>query len=802
MKNLLFILLSTSFFTVCFAQTFTAKVLDGSTLEPLSNVNVFVENSQLSATSDFEGNVVLKSLKDGSIVKFTHVGFDDYNHTFYVVDDPELGTSQVNIIMNKKTFQAPEFTVSSVRAGNTIPIAQTTLTKEDLQKQNLGQDLPFLLNQTPSVVVSSDAGNGVGYTGIRIRGTDITRINVTFNGVPVNDPESQGVFFVNFPDITSSVNSLQIQRGIGTSTNGSGSFGASINISTNDLDPKPYAKVSSSAGFFNTFKNTVELNSGLIGKRFAFYGRLSKITSDGYIDRGWSDLKSFYISGGYYGKSTVVKLNIFSGKEATYQSWNGVEQSIMDTNRTFNVSGTDYFQKTIPYHNQTDNYQQDYYQLFVNQQAGKYINLNLAMFYTRGRGYYEEYKVGETVSDYGITPGIVGNDTAFTSDLVRQLWLDNHYYGFNAGARFTKKKWDVSLNGGFYRFDNTHYGKVIWAQFAGDSDPERRYYNNTAAKMDGHVYVKAEYEILSGLKVFADIQYRAVNYTINGFRDNPGIVVQDIFHFVNPKVGVSYDVSAAHRVYGYFGMAGHEPNRVDYETSINQKPQAEYLRDFELGYVFRHRLVTASINGFFMDYTNQLVNTGKLNDVGAYTRTNAPSSYRAGFEIEAGFQILKNLTFNLHFTYSRNRIQNFVEYFDNYDTGLQDSVIYTETDISFSPDAIGGFTIIYSPIKNLFFDLTGKFVSQQFMDNTSNPNRILRPFFTNDFRVRYGITIKKLVKLDFNVVVNNFTNRMYEPNGYTYSYISGGTLYTSNNFYPMAGINVMGGITVTVGDFK
>lgn len=802
MKKIFFLLLFGSI-TNLFAQNeVKLRVYDALTMEPLSNVSLVAENSQMTAISDYDGSIVLQSLKEGTSLKFSHIGYEDYFHIYSIGTNPELTAGELKIMMIKKTYQAPEFTVSSVRANTTSPIAQTNLTKEDLDKKNLGQDLPILLDQTPSVVVNSDAGNGVGYTGIRIRGTDITRINVTFNGVPVNDPESQGVFWVNFPDIASSVNSLQIQRGVGTSNNGSGSFGASVNISTNELNPKPFARISSSVGFFNTFKNTAEINTGLIGKRFAFYGRLSKLTSDGYIDRGWSDLKSFYVSGGYYGKSTVVKLNIFSGKEATYQSWNGVEESIMDTNRTFNVSGTDYFQKAVPYKNQTDNYQQDYYQLFVNQQAGKFFNINLALFYTRGRGYYEEYKVGQTLANYNIAPAIIGTDTAFSSDLVRQLWLDNHYYGFNAGLRYTKKKLDITLNGGFYKYDAAHYGKVIWAQFTGDSDPDKRYYDRTAVKMDGHVFIKAEYEIVSGLKVFGDVQYRAVDYTINGFRDNPGIFIHDVFHFVNPKVGVSYDVNASHRVYGYFGMASHEPNRGDYETGINQKPLPETLRDFEAGYRFKHRIVQASINGFFMDYTNQLINTGKLNDVGAYTRTNVASSYRAGFEIEAGFQILKNLTLQLNFTYSRNRIANFTEYYDNYDTGLQDSIVHGETDISYSPDAIGGFTISYSPLKNLFFDLTGKLVSQQFLDNTSNANRILKPFFTNDFRVRYSVMIKKLVKIDLNVVVNNFTNRMYEPNGYTYSYVYGGALTTSNNYYPMAGINVMGGIVVTVGDLK
>jgi len=770
----------------------TGTVKDAVTGESLSNAHISVLQTYKATYSDFRGSFDAGELKKGEYTfTVSHLGYEKYTQTVRVGRD-----TTVTVTLQPSAILVDEIEIISTRVDDKAPVTQKTVTREELQKQNLGQDLPYLLNQTPSVVVNSDAGNGVGYTGIRIRGTDITRTNVTINGIPVNDPESQGVFWVNMPDLASSVSTVQIQRGVGTSSNGAGSFGATININTNELHADPYAQISSSAGSFNTFKNTIEVGTGLIGKHFSFNGRLSKITSDGYVDRGWSDLKSFFVSGGYYGKKTVVKFNIFSGKEATYQSWNGVPEYMLDTNRTFNVSGTDGFQRSTPYDNQTDNYQQDHYQGFLNQQFGKYVNANLALYYTRGRGYYEEYKVGENMADYGMDSIFAGGDTIAQTDLIRQLWLDNHLYGANLSVNYTKGRWNVTGGGGWNNFENDHYGRVIWAEYAGGTQPDDEYYLRHASKMDMNVYAKVEFSIIKQLSIFVDLQYRRVDYRIDGFPGNSAIVVHDIFNFFNPKGGITYDLNPSNRFFAYFGMASKEPNRVDYETSSAQKPVHETLRDLEIGYQHRHKIFTIAANIFWMDYTNQLVQTGRLNDVGAYTRTNAASSYRVGIEIDGAVNILKNLRFAANFTFSKNKIDNFVEYTDNYDTGMQDAIQRGTTDISFSPDIVAGFTLSYSPVKRLEMDITGKYVSRQFLDNTSQVSRSLDPYFVNDFRIRYNIPVKGLFEIGLNLMVNNFTHRMYEPNGYSFSYTSGGEMTTENWYYPQAGINVLGGITL------
>lgn len=792
MKKILFIIIFFFSFSLKAQYQIFGTIKDSLSNELLAGAFITLEGTHKKSTSDYQGKFYLDGIKKGNYTLIvSYLGYKKYIQRITINNHLEL-----TIKMESSPILTDEIEIISTRADKNSPITQTIVNKEELQNQNLGKDIPILLDQTPSVVVNSDAGNGIGYTGIRIRGTDITRTNVTINGIPVNDAESQGVFWVNMPDLVSSVSDIQIQRGVGTSTNGAGSFGATININTNEMKPNAYAQASSSFGMFNTFKNTIEFNTGLIGDHFVFNGRLSKITSDGYIDRGWSDLKSFFISGGYYGKNSVIKFNIFSGKEVTYQSWYGVPEFLLDTMRTDNVAGTDYYQKNPAYENQTDNYQQDHYQLFYNQKIGKYINTNLALYYTRGRGFYEEFKVNDALPNYGIDSLFIGNDSITQSDLIRQLWLDNHLYGFNLSGNYQKGRINATLGGGWNNYIGDHYGKIIWMQFAGNYQPNDKYYDRTASKMDLNVFGKLDLEIIQHLNLFIDLQYRRVDYQINGFANNPDIFVHDIFHFFNPKFGLSYELKSKHQFYVYFGIANKEPNRVDYEISSTNKPTFETLRDLEIGYQFRHKIFTVSSNVFWMDYTNQLVQTGKINDVGAYTRTNTPNSFRAGLEIYGSVNILKNLKLSANFTFSQNKILDFTEYIDNYDTGIQDSVRYDITDISFSPDFIAGFTFSYSPIKNLELDITGKYVSRQYLDNTSNINRSLDPYFVNDFRIRYDIHIKKMFHIGMNVIVSNFTNRFYEPNGYSFSYTYGGDLITENWYYPQAGINVMGGITL------
>lgn len=775
------------------AQNFLeGNVVDSLSGEPLPSAYISVDNTYHTAFTDAKGYFRINGIKNGEYtLRIKYLGYKDYS-TMVVLKERQT----INIVLQPLDIFTDPAEVMATKAAEYAPISQTNLTAQQIENKNLGKDLPYLLDGTPNVVTYSDAGAGVGYTGLRIRGSDATRINVTINGIPVNDAESQGVFWVNTPDISSSLSSVQIQRGVGTSTNGAGAFGATLNLSTNEFNPQPFAQISSSAGFFNTFKNTIELNSGLIGNHFVFSGRLSKITSDGYVDRGWSDLKSFYVSGGYFGKNTTVKFNIFSGKENTYQAWNGLIEDSLATNRTYNSAGTDSGTKNPPYENETDNYQQDYYQLFITQNFGKHWNLNIAGHYTRGKGYYEQYKTDRTLADYQIDSLIMGTDTITTSDLIRQLWLDNHYAGGIFSLNYQRKKWKFTIGGSGHYYTGHHYGRVIWARYAVNSEFNHEYYNNPADKLDMNVYAKADYEIIRGLKVFADLQYRFVNYHINGFTDNPGLTVNETYHFFNPKAGISYDLNSNNRFYAYFGVANKEPNRVDFETSTANRPQHETLRDLEVGYTRRGKIYQLTANVFWMDYTNQLVISGKINDVGAYTRTNAPSSYRLGIEVDGSVKIVKRLRLDANLALSLNKIKNFTEYVDNYDTGVQDEIVHGTTDISFSPPIVGFISLNYEPINRLNLNVAVKYVDRQFMDNTSNTGRMLNRFSTGDFQVTYDIPVKKICMIGLRLSVYNFFNTMYEPNGYTFSYIYGGQSYTENYYYPQAGIHLMGGITL------
>lgn len=767
-------------------------VTDAHTGETLVGASIILTESFKGITSDAKGRFVIKGVKPEPIpVRVSFIGYQTYQDTIFPPFQHEY-----HITLIPFSVLVAEVEVAGIRVSENMPVAQTNLNESDIRKENTGRDLPYILDHTPNVVVNSDAGAGIGYTGLRIRGTDATRINVTMNGIPINDAESQGVFWIDMPDLASSVANIQVQRGVGTSTHGAGSFGGTISIQTNQLKPEPFAEISSTAGMFLSFKNSAEFGTGLLGKHFAFTGRFSKINSDGYIDRAWSDLTSFFFSGGYYGKSTTVRFNVITGKERTYQAWYGVPGYLLDSLRTFNPAGTDNGNLSKPYENETDNYQQDHYQLFIDQQAGKYTILNLALYYTRGKGYYEQYKTSQFLPKYNMDTVFTNNDTIMYSDLIRQLWLDNHLIGANFTARYAKKKWDVVAGAGFNTYFGSHYGKVVWAQFAGNNSFNHEFYRHTSLKMDGNLYAKATFEAYPGLHIFADLQYRLVRYTVDGFRNNPLITVDQFYHFLNPKAGINYRINSNHILYLYFGMATKEPNRDDFEAGITHQPKPETLRDLELGYTNRGKIHEWMANIYWMDYSNQLVQTGKINDVGAYTRINIPRSYRLGIELSGQLRPHRTFLMKAHAAFSLNKIMNFTEYIDNYDTGIQDSVFYASTDIAFSPNINAGFVFTYSPVRNLDIEITGKYISHQYLDNTSNQQRMLNPYFINDFRVRYELAFKKYFCIRFNLMVNNFTNRFYEPNGYTFSYVWGGELTTENYFYPQAGIHVLGGISI------
>jgi iron complex outermembrane receptor protein len=695
----------------------------------------------------------------------------------------------------KDTVDLPPVEVRAVIAPPTAPFAKTNLDKKDIGRQNLGQDLPFLLNQTPSVVVNSDAGNGVGYTGIRIRGTDATRINVTLNGIPYNDAESQGTFFVDLPDFASSVNRIQIQRGVGTSTNGAGAFGATINFSTNEVNKKAYAEINNSYGSFNTWKNTIKAGTGLLGKHFTVDARASRVSSYGYIDRASSNLRSGSISAAYLSDKNDLRLNVFSGKEKTYQAWNGVSESDLKTHRTINYAGME--KPGEPYDNETDNYRQDHYQLFFTHRINPNFSFNIAGFLTPGKGYYEEYRADEDYADYGLTYPVVGGNTITETDLTRQLWLKNYYYGGIFSLQKQSAKTRLTFGGAVTKYDGNHFGEVIWSEQVWNGS--KRWYDLDASKKDFNVYGKWQQDLTGQFQLFADVQYRRVDYDLLGFRNNPDLLIYNTYNFFNPKIGLSYHQNNW-LAYASYSVAHKEPNRDDFEAGKNQQPKPETLNDWEAGIERKNNQSFLSVNLYYMRYKDQLVLTGQINDVGAYTRTNIPKSYRLGAELQASSIVNKWLKASANLTLSRNRIKNFVEYIDTYDANYnwlgQNNNLYKESAISFSPDVIGAATISLIPIKQLNIDLLSKYVSKQYLDNTENKSRTLRPYFTEDVRAIYSFSKNWLKNVDLIFQVNNVFNKKYEPNGYTFSYYVASDLTTENYYYPMAGTNWMFGVNV------
>ena len=708
--------------------------------------------------------------------------------TLFIMGTFYQGFSQVK---KNDTLLLQPIEIKAIRANDKAPFAKTNLIKKDIEKVNLGQDLPFILNQTPSVVINSDAGNGIGYTGIRIRGTDGTRINVTLNGIPYNDAESQISYFVDQPDIISSVNSIQVQRGVGTSSNGAGAFGATINLSTNEINDTAYAEINNSFGSFNTWKNTIKLGSGLLGKHFTIDARGSMIKSDGYIDRASSDLRSFFLSSAWLNAGNSLRFNVISGKEKTYQSWYGVPASALTANRTLNTAGTE--RPGMPYDNQTDNYWQTHYQLFYNQKINNSWAFNIASFLTRGYGYYEEYKAAQPFNNYGL-PNFQSGTTTFTeTDLIRRLWLDNYFYGTIFSLQQQTNKSQFTFGGGWNKYDGKHYGIVTWANTGFPKD--HRYYDLTANKQEFNIYGKIQQQLNKSVWAFADLQARAIKYKINGFKYNPQLVINKDYLFINPKLGITYNKNNLQAFISY-SLAGKEPNRDDFEAGTGMQPKAELLHDVETGIEKRTLHYSYGLTLYYMYYHNQLVLTGKINDVGAYTRTNTPSSYRAGIELQGKAGPFSWLSVSGNIAFSRNKIKNFNEYADDYDNGGQQRFQYHNTDISFSPGTIAGLNIDLLPVKNATFSFMSKYVGRQFLDNTSRISRSLNSFYTQDARLIF--TLNKRIPKEINIILqaNNIFNKKYEPNGYTFSYYYSGQLTTENYYFPMAGVNYMAGVNV------
>ncbi|MGX5817521.1 TonB-dependent receptor [Chitinophaga lutea] len=769
------------------AQTLlSGSVTDKRTGRPLEGATIQV--AQISQTfTDAKGHYRLMLPRPGAYtLQVSFLGYTAYSAPFQAAN----GRNELDIQLEESGLFVKQIEIAGLRAGQLAPFTKSELRREEIARQNLGQDLPLLLNQAPSVVTSSDAGAGVGYTGLRVRGSDITRINVTVNGIPVNDAESQGTFFVNMPDFASSVSSIQLQRGVGTSTNGAGAFGGTLNLSTNEFSDKAYAQFDNSYGSFDTWKNTVRAGSGLLNGHFTFDARLSRISSNGYVDRASSDLKSFYTSAAYIAKKSSLRLNVFSGKEKTYQAWNGIGEEQLQTDRTYNSSGTE--KPGEPYDNETDNYQQDHYQLFFNHSFRPNLHFSVAGHYTRGRGYYENYLAGEEYASYGRPEPVPGEAT---TDLIRQLWLDNHFYGGIFSLQHQLKKLNWTLGGAWNKYDGRHYGKLIWAENGGFGK-DYRWYDLDAFKTDMNVYWKGEYSLGQRVRLFADVQYRHVDYEINGFRKNPDIRRDNSYHFVNPKGGVTFLINDRQHVYASYAIGNKEPNRDDFEAGIDEAPKHETLRNVEAGYVLNSPRGGLQANVYYMNYHNQLVLTGRINDVGAYARTNIPESYRLGLELNGHFHVLPQLTLAGNIALSRNRTGAFTEFLDDWDNGGQKEAQHDDQPISFSPDLIAGYTVTWKPVKGLQADWVGKYVSHQYLDNTGNDIRSLDAFLVNDLRLNYTVPQKFFRELGLQLMLNNIFGEKYEPNGYTYGYIEQGVVKQSNAYFPMARFNFMAGVRI------
>jgi iron complex outermembrane receptor protein len=781
-------------------------ISDQQTGKPLPGATVSIENSTQITATDAAGKFVISGINGGSYnLKVTYIGYQTVEKVVLLIKNLTIDVSLI-----PESIISDEVTVSATRASANSPTAFTNLNRQEIQKNNLGQDLPYLLDQTPSLVVQSDAGAGVGYTYIHIRGSDATRINVTINGIPYNDSEEQATYFVDLPDFASSVDNIQIQRGVGTSTNGAGAFGASINIQTTTRRDTGYVELNNSAGSYGTVKNTVNIGTGLLDNKFTFDGRLSRIVSNGYIDRASSNLQSYFLSGAYYGKNTLIRFNTFGGTEHTYQAWDGVpEDSIKAGNRTYNPLGLEPNGSFYP--EQKDNYTQDHYQLLVDQKISDKISFSGALHYTHGYGYYEEYVTADSVKNYGLTPAIVGGDTIKATDLTRRLWLNNQFYGTTFNFNYVpNNKLHIALGGAYNQYHNDHYDDIEWTQQTTNITPNYQYADNKAFKTDFNIYGKADYKV-GNVTLWADMQYRHIYYNyflVNNYDQITSQQQQAILDFFNPKAGITYQVDANNNLYASFAVGNHEPDRDDYvQANLGNPPHSENLKDWEIGYRTHQGIFTGGINAYYMLYNNQLVLTGALNDVGDQIRTNVKNSFREGLEFDGRLKISSQLTWSATASLSANKIKNFNEALFDYDTYTTVNQQFKETDIAFSPDFIGSSEISYHPIHNAEIAFISKYVSKQYLDNSSNAplgytpeglpsNRYLDSYFVNGVRLGYNFSINHIKNIGLSLLINNIFSEKYESNGATYPDIESGKVVNYNYFFPQAPINFLVGLNV------
>ncbi len=803
MMRYLFILVICSFSYLADAQyTISGKVFTGHG-EPLEFASVFLKNTDYGAVTDKKGLYILKNIPSGTyILKVSFVGYTDFHQEITLDGDLDL---DINLGLNKNLLTC--IVVPANRVDNNGAFAFKNLDKEDLNPHNQGQDVPYLLRWTPSAVVTSDAGTGIGYTGIRLRGTDPTGINVTINNVPLNDAESQGVFWVDLPDFASTVHNIQIQRGVGSSAMGTGSYGGAISLSTGNTRQNAYADINTTYGSFDTKKLSVSLGTGLLNDIFSIDARYSIIRSDGYIDRAASDLKSYYFSAARIGEKSSLRFLTFSGKERTYQSWWGTPESVVngddeeilahyqrnawfyDTQDSINLFSSGRTYNYYTYQNQVDDYGQDHYQLHYNLSPAPNSKITATAFYVKGRGFYEEYKKNENLAFYGITDQKdMDGHPVESSDLVRQRWLDNDFYGMILNTDFDfNNKLKLKAGAGVSQYAGDHFGKVIHVAQISNPLPDKHYYDGKGLKDEANVYAKATYN-QGKLSSSAEIQWRGISYDISGEDDDhTPLDISKKYSFVNPKIGVNYPISEHMDVYMSYAIANREPKRKDLIENRGNKITHETLYDVEAGYRWHTDRVDLEWNNYLMRYNNQLVLTGQIDNSGAYIKTNVGKSFRLGTEFSVAHQLTPQFSWNTNVTISKNKIKKYVE-----DLGLEMPIIHQNTDIAFSPNIILGGGLQYHPVKNLDLFFMTKYVGRQYLDNTSNENRKLPSYTYSDLKATYEINIRRVGRVEIIATIHNLFDALYSSNGYTYSYaLSEQDIVTENFLYPQAGRHFM-----------
>lgn len=775
------------------AQNFTLSgTISDESGQALPGATVLVKGTTNGTVSDVEGKYALK-LSNGTYTIVVSMLSKPIEKTVTITKD-----TVVNFTLGANNEALDAVLISAVRVNADSPITYSNLEKEEIAKRNLGQDIPVLMNFMPSVVTTTDAGAGVGYTGIRVRGSDATRVNVTINGIPYNDAESQGTFWVNLPDMASSTESIQLQRGVGTSTNGSGAFGASLSLLTDATSEKANGEISNTFGSFNTRKHTVKFSTGKLNENFELAGRLSKIKSDGYIDRASSDLSSYFLQASFVDESTLIKALTFGGHEITYQAWNGIDATTLRENRTFNPSGqyTDENGNVRFHDNEVDDYRQDHYQLHWNQKLSENWTTNLGLNYTKGRGFFEQYKEDEPFDEYGFDEIVINGTTINETDLIRRRWLDNNFYVVNANANYKEGNLDMDFGAFLGIYDGDHFGEVIWARFASDSEIRDRYYDGNAKKNELSFFTKATIRLNDKVSLFGDLQLRTVSYKTTGINsDLDPFNIDEDFTFFNPKAGINYRLNSNNSLYFSYARANREPNRSDFENNNAVKP--EQLDDFELGWRWKGENFTVNTNAYYMLYNDQLVLTGALDDTGTPLRTNSGKSYRLGLEVDASIKLSEQLTVRPNIAISTNKNKDFV-------TSKDGSLVNLgNTNISFSPDFVAGNVLTYTPVQNFQVSLLSKYVGEQYMGNIDSDVSKLDSYFINDLNLTYEIKVNKVFEsITFSGLINNIFGVEYVSNGYFYTFddtwSNPGTTTTIEGagFYPQATRNFLVGTTL------